>query len=359
MVFQPNHPSDVSPQPAGRSNSDERGQAPPLPGRDLLGDVSKLKPVTSDIKVEFSKAPKEGTWLFKEDEIVKGPVSASVLLEKIDAEELHDHTPLAREMGSWIPLGDIPFFHDCLQEAAIRRQREAKQLAHEAAVRKRKSIRYASAAALVVFPLLMGSLIGWKTKAARPWDRHDKWMKEVPAFVEIKKASPSMKFSTTDKDQSSQLAMKEKRSGGQSGGEGADNGLRAKQRKNKFQRGQGKKGRKAKKNKLAYAESPEGEQPALETLSKKQVTDGLKKAKRGIGSCLKTEFMRNTHMPSQVTVAFSVANNGKAINIKVLERELRKTPLPKCLQKTISKVQWPKFYGERKYVEFPFNIGRK
>ena len=30
--------------------------------------------------------------------------------------------------------------------------------------------------------------------------------------------------------------------------------------------------------------------------------------------------------------------------------------LEKCIQRTTGKLSWPKFYGERKYTEVPFNI---
>jgi hypothetical protein len=308
-------------------------EAPPLPGRDLMVQVSRLRPVTSEIRVDMLNDALEGTWLFKEDEIVKGPVAPSVLMDKIENGELDKNAFIAREMGAWLAMGDVQLFSDKLIEVAKRRERELRKRNHEKQVRTRSQIRYSSISGLILLPLLLGLLIGWKTKEARPWDDHDRWVNETPLYVKLEKAKKAKSASRTAK-------KSESNGNGDRKTRAANGSKKTKTKKSK-----------TKSKKLAKAKTA----APIETLSNAQVTAGLKKAKRGISACLKSEIKRNPKMPGTITIEYTVANNGTAVNVKVLERAVRNTPLPKCLQKAIGKPLWPKFFGERKTVVQAFN----
>lgn len=322
----------------------EGEQAPPLPGHTFAPSVARLRPATSEIRLDLIHEPTSGTWLFKEDEIVKGPVAADVIVAKIDDCEIDTQTPLARDMSVWLTIGDIPYFSDRVRIATRNRERAQLLAEHQQKVSVRQRIRLATMAAIIVCPLIMGMFAGWETKKARPWDDHDQWTARVPEYEAlkrpfrpaVKKPAGSDSVSPNEDSNMDQLAN-------------ASTTQKSKKRKKKKRR---------KSSQLAKASEKSASQKKIESLSNAQVTAGLQKAKGGIGRCLKTEFKRNKNMPGVVTVAFSIANNGKAINVKVKERQVRNTPLPKCLKTVIAKVQWPAFYGERKYVEFPFNIRR-
>lgn len=338
--------------------------------------------------------PAEGEWLFKEGDVVLGPVAASVLIERIEAGEIDDETPVGREAGSWRPLKEVPYLLELYEQAAEKRRLEAERKVREARVRRARTLRVVTLLSVALAPFIAGLLLGRAIMVKRPWDDSEEWLQRAPPLVDLPpkpaelrpRRDPPRRPPDSEDDKRDPLARAEtaKDEPGAAAAAGDDPGDDKKGRKGRNGR-RGKDTRVAKSDKKpdkkgdkdakdtkgtkadkdakkddrkgrASVDKPTGKLP--ETLTVEQVQQGLLKGRGGIGGCLKAEATRNPDMPGVVTLMFTVTEEGRAANIKLKEREVRNGPLAECLVKVVSKLRWPKFTGERKNAEFPFKIKR-
>lgn len=339
--------------------------------------VLDLPVVSGPAAASEEEAGDAGEWLFKEGDVVLGPVPASVLVERLSRGELHEETPIGRQAGQWRPLGSVTYFADLLRKAEELRRKEAERRRLAAEQRKTMFGMAAGWVAVAVVPLFAGGLLGNSLMERRPWDDTPTWIAKVPPLVDLPtppRAAPVEVSATRAATRGKPEADPEAATGDATEAKqpdatrvASDAVTRAKSR--------GKKGRASAKSrssrtgnqkKLAQATNGAGgkssEKPAapseqlLSSLSTSQVTAGLTQGKAGIGRCLKTEVGRNPDMPGVVTLMFTITEEGRGINVKLKEREVRDGPLAACLAKVVGGLRWPKFSGERKNAEFPFRI---
>lgn len=345
----------------------------------------------------------EGEWLFKEDDVVKGPVSAAVLVERIEGGELGADTPVAREMGKWKPLGSIGYFNDALEAAVERRRAEAELVAAKARRRNRMLVRLVSMLTVMVVPVVAGATAGYQVVKLRPWDDTQDWIQRPPPLVDLppkpKTAPPPDPaavaahtpppdpatdpeeggYDEDDGDDGEEAAADDKKDGKGTKGKKSKKGKKGKDDKRdakkdtrvasnakgdkkddkKDDKRDAKKDDKKDAKRDGKKDDKKDDGAGLRTLTQAQIMEGLNKGGAGFKRCIGTELGRNPDLPGRITIAFSVSNDGKAINFKLLERQVRDGPLADCMGKVVAKLTWPKFYGERKYVELPLNISKK
>lgn len=307
--------------------------------------------------------PKEGEWLFMQDEVVLGPVSAAVLIQRIEQGELEPDSRVGREAGKWRPLKSVPYFKEILTRAESRRQAIQEQHDREARLKQQGLIRMSTVAAIALMPILLGAVAGRTVMIERPWDTADEWLQQPPPLVDLPpqpKKPPAALDRKLDKkkdEPKDENAGDDSSSDDAKAGDADDKKDTTKRRRTKKPRGKKDDGKKPVVKKDKPAPSDDGK--VFATLTQKQVMKGLGKAQSSIGRCLKTEIARNPSMPSRVTLMFTITETGKATNFKVKERSLRKGPLATCLNKSIMKLRWPKFTGERKNVELPLSVNKK
>lgn len=385
--------------PPPRPSSKSRGGDAPPP---LKGSKDALKEALAQLNVgDDDDGPaedgSEGEWLFKADDVVKGPVAASVIVDGIESGELGPETPVAREMGNWFPLPDVAYFNRVLEATTERKQAEAELVRARSAQRRLFVARLVMMASIAFVPSVAGAAAGYGVMKARPWDTTLDYVDRHPPLVDLppkpKKAPPpppaaakepepaddQVAANADDKAGTDDKAADGKAADGKAAGgtrvasaskrsaepdKRSSRSRRSKSSRRGKDRGKdnASKGGKDKGKGKGKDDKDKGKKVAdgskLRTLNQKQIMGGLKKGYGGFKRCIGKEMKRNPDMPSRITMSFSVANNGKAINFKLMERQVRKGPLASCMSKVVGKLTWPKFYGERKYVEFPLNISK-
>lgn len=305
--------------------------------------------------------PKEGEWLFKQDEVVLGPVSAAVLIQRIQQGELEPYTPVGRNASSWRSLKSVAYFAEILAVAEKRKRAIAEQKAREARQKRQRLIRMTTAAGILLMPMLLGAVAGRAVMIARPWDTADEWLERPPPLVDL---PPKPKAAPPPPPKDDQPADDDKDDEGKDDEDSVEEGKDDKKQKTRRSRRRGRRSRGG----SAKADKPDDKKPdpkptkrpdkVLDTLTQKQVMAGLGKGKGGIGRCLKTEMARNPEMPPRITLMFTIKENGRATNFKLKQRSVRKGPLATCMNKVVSGLRWPKFTGERKNVELPLSVKR-
>ena len=119
--------------PPMRPKSNERAKPSPL-GAPLGLELASGLQGNGAARAEDD--PAVGEWLFKKDDVVLGPVNASVILSRIQAEEIDGDTPIGREAGQWRPLKEIEYFASEVERATHRKEMEAQRRFAEAKRRK-------------------------------------------------------------------------------------------------------------------------------------------------------------------------------------------------------------------------------
>jgi hypothetical protein len=333
-----------------REESNDFGLEPP--GLDLSGIMAAVDNAPHDDDAT------KGEWVFKQDDVVLGPVSSSVLVQRIEQGGLSEQTPVGREAGKWRPLKAVPYFQEILDKAERRRRAIAEQTAREAAQRKERALRVVAMAALVAMPLLVGVVTGRAVMVARPWDDTDSWLQRAPPLVDVppkpKEAPPPPPV----------VAKADEEPGAAEPGSGHEIENEGDKKTAKARASGPGGGKKKAPNKRAQQQKSTPEEPKAQpaqpetdaALSQQQIMAPVMKNQGPIGGCLKAETARNPEMPARVTLMWTVTEKGRAINFQLKERQVREGPLPACLTKVFDGMRWPRFRGERKNVELPLSV---
>lgn len=316
--------------------------------------------------------PLVGEWLFKQGDMVLGPVSAKLLMERIDKGEISPDTPVGREAGKWRPLTSIGAFKDAHDARQLRIQREAEEKAWQARIRKARLLRFSTLAVLVLGPFAGGAFAGRQVMITRPWDTTEEWMQRVPPLVDLPKkeeapappppvaAAPPAAAAPSGEAPAADAPPDE----GQGEKVASAKDARASSKKERDRKDDKKKGDDGKKVASAAAPEPpppkEEKQsgPLPETLTNEQAVAPLKTISGDLKACFVAELSSNPDVPAQVTLSYTVTENGTATNVRFEERELRGRPVVDCTKKAMSNARWPRFTGERKNVSVPFKLGK-
>lgn len=317
--------------------------------------------------------PAQGQWLFKKGDVVLGPVSAGLLVERLQRGEIEGDTPIGREAGAWTRLADVAYFATVLDRVVAERLAREAERAAERERQRERALRAALWALALVLPCSVGVLAGRALATARPWDSRAEWLARTPPIAELpppprqapptatpRLASASGGAGLTPGDAPAaegRGGASEAPASGDADEQDADDTSAEKPRTAKS-RGKKRKGKSRRDAPASTSRESVAAGALPETLSSEQVTAGLAKGKAGIGACLKDESARNPDMPDVVTLRFTVTEDGSATLIQLREREVRDGPLAACLVNVVSKLRWPRFTGERKNAEVPFRIKR-
>lgn len=283
----------------------------------------------------------EGEWLFKQSDTVLGPVTAIVLVERIKLGELSADTPIARDGQPFKPMKLVPLFREAYEATLERKRREAEEREFNAKVSRARTLRVLIVVTLILVPAALGAVAGWQVMLRRPWDDTPAWIAKAPAAVDLPPRPPEVKkevpappppvddnagtaSDSNDKDKDKRIARNDRKKDDKKSDDKKD-------------------------------DKPTG---FVKELSNEQAVAPLKDgAVRGpLGACLKSEVESNPDMPTTVELAYTITEEGRAINVKLSNRELRGRPVQECVQKALSNAKWPRFEGERKNVSVPFTI---
>ncbi len=314
------------------------------------------KAANTDTDVVSDEDATQGEWLFKQDELVLGPVSAQILVDRIKKGELSGDTPIARDGEAFRPMKLVRLFRDAWEVMLEEKRLADEEKAYQSAVRKASMGRFFIVAFSAVLPAVVAFVAAQKIMELRPWDDTPFWVARVPPLVdlpqrpppklaEVKKKDPVAVASNSEEDDEEEDDPKKP----------ADPSKPKKPKKPKTgaavaSGGDDKKG----DDKANTSATP----ASVESLSNAQAVAPLKEIQGQLKSCFKTEMDSNPDMPAQVVLSYTVTEEGKAININLDARELRGRPVVACVQKAVSTLKWPRFSGERKNVSVPFKLGK-
>lgn len=312
----------------------------------------------------------KGEWLFKQNDMVLGPVTAIVLVERIKAGELSADTPIARDGQPFKPMKLVALFREAHEATLERKKREAEERAYNAAVRRARVLRAVLLAVMFLVPAAAGAVAGHMIMVLQPWDKTGEWIAKAPPLVdlpprppEVKAVPPPPPASDTDQaepkdgDDDKRIARNDR----SDRNDRTDRNDRKRDPK-RDAKGDDKKGDKGDDKKGDEDKGDKGDkggdQGFVKELTNEQAVAPLKSpsVKGPLGACFKAELEANPDMPSQLILAYTITEAGRSANVELQNRELRGRPVQQCVKEALSNARWPRFEGERKNVTVPFNI---
>jgi len=291
-----------------------------------------------------------GDWLFKQDDLVLGPVTAIVLVDKIKKGELGGDTPIARDGAAFRPMKLVRLFREAWQAVEEEKRLAAEERAWQGAVTRARLGRVVVVLLMIAVPAAGAAVAARQLMVLRPWDDTPLWVAKVPPLVDL----PQKPIEVKKVDAAAVVAAAAVP--GDDGDEPDDPSTPrdpSRPRKPKVKAGD------PKNPATTTAATPEVATPAaVESLTNAQAVAPLKEIQGDLKSCFKAEIDSNPDMPAQVVLSYTITEEGKAINVNLDARELRGRPVVGCVQKAVGTVRWPRFSGERKNVSVPFKLGK-
>ncbi len=273
----------------------------------------------------------DSRWRYRADGAVFGPIEARELLELLYEGELDAATQVAPEDGEFLPLARFGAFRAHVEPARraveARRAAEARAKAERSAWMARR-LRWAAMVAVVASLGALGvsGFVAWRRglyaesersrREAQLREERDQLLASVsiePPLVPLVSDAPR----TTPPREATEA----------------------------------KRGRP--RRKAAEEPSRRG------VLGDDEVIQGLNRAFPGLVACIKDQLRRDPEsVPGRVVLGFSIDNDGRARNVELKDRFLRRSELGPCIEGKLAAARWRAFEGEVRNVEYPITVRR-
>ncbi len=338
------------PSPPPRKKSP--ASAPPLRAvrRDEGVDAELSKPTLAAPSDDGD--PTKGEWLFKHNEMVLGPVTAIVLVERIKAGELSADTPIARDGQPFKPMKLVPLFREAYEATLELKRRIEEERAHNAKVRRARVLQVILYSVMVLVPAVGGAAAGRLVMIKKPWDKTPEWIAKAPPLVDLPPPAPAPAKPVTP------TAPVVAANDADSGATEPDRPDRPDHRGHVTHHAKKDDGKRDKGKDKEETSAPEKDQGFVKELTNAQAIAPLKEhaVRSALGSCFKNEVETNPDMPTPLNLAYTITEQGRSANVEITNREERGRPIQSCVKKALALARWPRFEGERKNVTVPFNI---
>lgn len=305
---------------------------PEEPGR-KAGGIADDANLFEDLVEETSDGGRslESNWLYQVDGHVFGPVKPKEILQMLYDGELTADSPIAVEDEEFSPLRRFGVFRAHLPKVQAHQQELENQKKKERAETKRRVMRRIGMVVAAVLVLAGGSY---------GLMEYIRWSREQAALAEKKKKEEALKkqiddlyASVTIEPPLMPLVEETDEPRG---------------------KGKGKRKRRRRRGKRAVASFGTGE------LKREEIMGGVAKVFGGFKRCIVEQMQREPDtVPEQIVLTFVIGNDGKARDVSITDRILRRSPLKGCMAGQLGRTRWRAFKGEVRNVEYPITIGRR
>lgn len=94
-------------------------------------------------------------------------------------------------------------------------------------------------------------------------------------------------------------------------------------------------------------------------LSDDEVLKGMSKAFPRLVRCIKSQLRRDAKLvPPTIVLRFSISNEGRASDVDLNDRFLRRTPMLGCVRESLKLVRWRSYKGQVRNVDYPIVVRR-
>lgn len=270
-------------------------------------------------------------WLYQQQGQVFGPVKSKELLQMLYEGEIDAETPIAVEDGEFQPLRRIGVFRAHLPKVEKHREEVREAEAQHRRVAKDRLVKRATLIGATVLVVVTAAVaVPWYVISTREAqaeadkvEREDALRKELDDLLASVTIEPPL-LALVDEPAPTGKKKRRKRRGG---------GAVA-----RFSGGAVKTGE----------------------LTRQEIMAGVARAFSGFKRCIVQQMQRDPESVSdQIVLRFSVNNAGRAQNVSLKDRFLRRSDLNTCMSGQLQKVRWRAYKGEVRNVDYPITVGRR
>lgn len=320
--------------PKGQGIADDAAEYEDLPDAEDKGSTGGIADdanLFEDLVSETSEGARslESNWLYQVDGHVFGPVKPKEILQMLYDGELHADSPIAVEDEDFSPLRRFGVFRAHLPKVQAHQQELEDQRKKERAENKRRVIRRIGMVVAAILVLAGGSygLMEYIRTSREEAALAEKRKKEAA----LKKQIDDLFASVTIEPPLMPLVEE------------------AQERKRR-----GRRKRRRRRGKRAVASFGTGE------LKREEIMGGVAKVFGGFKRCIVEQMQRDPEsVPEQIVLTFVIGNDGRARDVSITDRILRRSPLKPCMAAKLGRAKWRAFKGEVRNVEYPITIGRR
>jgi len=274
-----------------------------------------------------------GEWLFRQGELVLGPVSAQKLVEKLFHGELSGGSEVKLlGDGHFVRLSEVEFFKLHLAKAEAKLRVDGIAQAEKAARKKRRQLRMAIVASLaVIFATGAAAAARWLA-IHRPWSNVDE-------LAGISVEPPT-------------IALAQPRGSDDLVDYPGPGGLRTQRKALDRTRAVGAKADRGSKGQ----EEPDG----LKTgqFDRESINATVAARQKTLYSCIGEEVRRRPGLNAKIPIEFVIGNDGKVNKLWIDHPTFKEGSLQECLLRELQKWSFKAYPGEQATVGFSFKVGK-
>nr|WP_253980183.1 AgmX/PglI C-terminal domain-containing protein [Pyxidicoccus xibeiensis] len=297
----------------------------------------------------------EGHWLFRQGDLVLGPVSGGQLVEKLTTGELTPDTPVALAgERDFHRLGDVEAFRVHVARAEARARVDAAVVVERAKSRKRLKILGTAAGVGVLvlgfFGLQLARNVAVHGVFGGGGELEDDFGGEE-IVIRVAQARPDdeelFEYPTNGTKRPDAVASGTKPATGTSGPGRVAMASTTRTEERRPPRPAG-----------SVATDPDGMQVAqsFDQSSINKVVSGNRSA---LSRCFREEAERSPGLAAKIPLEFVIGNDGRVSKLWVDNPQFKKGPLYDCLLVELQKWPFRPYEGERATVGLTFNIGKR
>jgi hypothetical protein len=277
-----------------------------------------------------------GEWLFRQGELVLGPVSANQLVEKLFQGELNGASEV-RLLGDghFMRLSEVEFFKLHLAKAEAKLRVDGIARLEMASRNRKRNLRIAIVASLAVL------FAAGAAATARWLAIHNPW-NNVDELAGISVEPPT-------------IALAQPRTSDDLVAYPGPGGLKA----------QRKPGERIERTRLASGKAERGsrapEEPdGLRTgqFDRESINATVAARQKSLYSCVADEVRRRPGLNAKIPIEFVIGNDGKVNKLWVDHPTFKEGSLQECLLRELQKWSFKSYPGEQATVGFSFNVGK-
>src|SRR6185312_5257873 len=289
-----------------------------------------------------------GEWLFKQDDMLLGPVPAKVLVDKLYKGEITGTTPVAREgSDDFVPIETIDFFKVHAKKAQVKVQIDKDTTTQIAVQKKQRNLKLGGFGVVGLLVLGAGAYGAYWLAVHKPWrDAND------ADLIAISVEAPAITLATKQSDEVA-IAIPEPSN--------ANPAVPSSHKATPTKRHNGSAPTPNAGPQTQTDDTDPDGMKATQQFDSAAISQLAQQKANTVYPCIKAEAV--AHPPTDqvnLPLEFTVGNDGHVGKIWVDNHDFGEgTPLYTCLVKTLKTWNFPHYEGEQANVKLKFAWGPK
>ncbi len=281
-----------------------------------------------------------GDWLFRQGELVLGPVPAVQIVEKLYAGDLDGKSEVARiGSPSFRRLAEVEFFKLHVAKAEAKKRVDHLAVSEAAKGRRRRNVKLGG---VVVACVVAASGLAW---VGRYLAVHSFWKTADDPFGDIEISPPVIALASARGVDSEEMV---EYPGAAPSRARPDPGPGKPMRLAKATTG--------KPSRAGVQTDEEGMETAK--FDQDAINGVVAGNQRSLYPCIRAEAERKPGLSAQIPIEFVIGNDGHVSKVWVDHPSFKEGALPECLLRALQKWPFKAYEGERATVQLKFKVGK-